>query len=276
MTPKPLIVLTNDDGIASPGLRAAAEAVYEFGELLIMAPTEQQTAMGRSFWGPKHEFFHPADFRIDGAAIRAFHCHSSPAQVVLHGLDVLAPDRPPDLVISGVNYGENLGLNVTLSGTVGAAMQAASMGIPALAVSLQTDVAYHYEYGELEWAAARHFVRLFARKMLDRALPDDVHVLKIDIPSDATPETPWRVTRLARQSYFYLLKQPLAPDTRIGDRKVVIEVDHDRLEADSDIHAIVNDRVVAVTPLSLDLTSRVSIAELADTLGSGDDQRVVE
>ncbi|MBN1556653.1 MAG: 5'/3'-nucleotidase SurE [Lentisphaerae bacterium] len=267
MTHQPLIVLTNDDGIRSPGLRAAAEAVLTLGELLIMAPTEQQTAMGRSFWGAKHERFYPADYPVNGTSVRAYHCHSSPAQVIVHGLDVLVPEGRPDLLISGVNYGENLGLNVTLSGTVGAAMQAASMGVPALAVSLQTDVAYHYAYGELEWAAARHFVQLFARKMLAGALPEDVDVLKVDIPSDATPETPWRVTRLARQSYFYLLRQPLAPETKIGDRKVIIDVDHDRLEADSDIHAVVNDRVVSVTPLSLDLTSRVGLDAVRDVLG---------
>jgi 5'-nucleotidase len=254
---QPFIILTNDDGIESPGLHAAAEVLAGLGDLLILAPSEQQTAMGRSLWGPKDSRFRSATFPVKGERVRAFHCHGSPAQVILHGLDVLTPDRRPDLLVSGINYGENLGMNVTLSGTIGAALQGASMGIPALAVSLQTDVSFHYEYGDVDWAGSRHFMRLFAERMLNCRLPEDVDVLNVNVPADANATTPWRLTRLARQSYFYLLKTALGPDVRVGDRKVVIRVDHDRLEPDSDIQAIVNDRVVSATPLSLDLTSRV-------------------
>lgn len=266
---QPLIVLTNDDGVESPGLRAAAEALVGLGDLMIIAPSEQQTAMSRSLWGPKDSCFRPAEFPVSGVGIRAFHCHGSPAQVILHGLDVLTPDRRPDLLVSGINYGENLGLNVTLSGTVGAALQGASMDIPALAVSLQTDVSLHYEYGDIDWTGAKHFMRLFAERMLARRLPEDVDVLNVNVPSDAGPATPWRLTCLARQSYFYLLKTPLGPETRVGDRKVIIRVDHDRLEPNSDIHAIVNDRVVSATPLSLDLTSRTDPAQLSQLLDGG-------
>jgi 5'-nucleotidase len=262
----PLIVLTNDDGIASPGLRAAAEALLGLGDLLVLAPTEQQTAMSRSLWGPGDSMFHPADFPVDGGTVRAFHCHGSPAQVILHGFDVVTPDRRPALLVSGINYGENLGMNVTLSGTVGAALQGAAMGVPGLAVSLQTDVAYHYAYGDVDWSAARHVLRGFAERLLAQPLPDDADVLNVNVPADAGPDTPWRLTRLARQSYFYLLPMPLGPQTRIQDRKVVIRVDHETLEPDSDIHALVNDHVISATPLSLDLTSRTDLSALNSAL----------
>jgi len=134
MTDRPLILITNDDGIQSKGLRAAAAACEPLGELLIAAPAMQQSGAGRSMPPASEGRIYPEDVVVNGRTIVAYGIEGSPAQVVEHALFEIA-QRPVSLVISGINYGENLGESITVSGTVGAAMEGASFGIPALAVS---------------------------------------------------------------------------------------------------------------------------------------------
>ena len=120
---RPFILLTNDDGIESPGIRAAAEAVLDLGDLIIAAPAKQQSGMGRAF--PRLEdtgIIETSCIRINGQEIPAYGVHGSPALAVAHGILEIA-DRKPDLCISGINYGENLGQTVTCSGTLGAAIE---------------------------------------------------------------------------------------------------------------------------------------------------------
>jgi len=261
-----LILLTNDDGIQSPGLRAATRAVLGLGELLVVAPATQQTAMGRSFTGRHDAALEPVDYVVEGHRIRAYACEGSPASVVRHGLLVLCQERLPDLVVSGINYGENVGGSVTASGTVGAAFEAASRGIPSLAASLQVHPSDWLHYGERDWTAAEHFLRLFAGKLSRMDLPFDVDLLKIDVPENATVETPWRLTRLSRQRYFRRVLEDPSLESRLGDGHFAVDIDHERLEADSDVHALVNESAVAVTPLSLDMTSRTDFSLIRQAL----------
>jgi 5'-nucleotidase len=84
----------------------------------------------------------------------------------------------PDLVVSGINYGENVGSGITISGTVGAAMEGASLGVPSLAVSLETSEEHHLSYSaEVDFSAAAYFTAYFARLLLERNMPADVHLL---------------------------------------------------------------------------------------------------
>jgi 5'-nucleotidase len=264
---KPLILLTNDDGICSPGLLAAAEAVHDLGELLIVAPVTQQTGMGRASPQVTNGSIEKEVLRVSGQELIAYGLPASPAQAVTYGVLVIAARRP-DLVISGINYGENLGTSVTVSGTVGAALQAADLGIPGLAVSLETDKAYHYNHGQdVDWEAAGYFTHQLAGAMLQRQLPFDVDVLKVDIPADATARTPWRLTRQSRQSYYEVLRLDEQPETTSPPRlDYRVSVHWETLEPDSDIHAFASDRVVSVTPLSQDLTSRTELAALEEML----------
>ena len=193
----------------------------------------------------------------DGRTVVAYRVDGSPALVVIHAVLELAPRRPA-LIISGINYGENLGTDVTVSGTVGAALQGAAMGIPSLAASLQTPKETHANPSEdVDFAAAIHFTRLFAQRILTTPLPFDTDLLKLDIPSGATLETPWRLTRVSRHSYFV----SAAPERRILTDPGVIDYEPlthpERTEPDSDIYALAVDRVVSVAPMSVDLTSRV-------------------
>lgn len=262
----PLILVTNDDGIDSPGLLAAVRAVRGLGDVLVVAPTRQWSGASRCFARETTGIIHPRSLAVDGEPIPAFAVDGSPAQVVLHALLELAP-RPPDLLVVGINYGENPGADVTCSGTIGAALQAASCGTPALAVSRQAPKEVHLNLSDdVDFTAAAHFTRFFARRMLAVTLPWDVDVLKVDVPDCATPETPWRLTRQSRQTYF----RPVPP--RRKDLSQPGRMDYEAawdvrdLERDSDIYALVVDRVVAVTPLSLDLTSRADPAEVARRL----------
>ena len=253
---RPLILLTNDDGIASPGLREAAVALAEIGELLVAAPAYQQTAMGRSHTGRPGALLERVDLRIQGHSVAAYGLDASPATEVRHALQALCQDRKPDLVVSGINYGENVGSTITVSGTVGAAFEGAVHGIPALAISLQMDFSKIHHHGEADWLAAAHFARHFALRLLERAMPLDVDVVKVDVPEGATLATPWRLTRLSRQHYVQVILDEPHPRSALGEGHIAVCVDEATLEPDSDIYALVRDKVVSVTPLSLDATSR--------------------
>ncbi|MFC1452358.1 5'/3'-nucleotidase SurE [Verrucomicrobiota bacterium] len=266
--PPPLIFVSNDDGVDSPGLHAAVDALLPLGSVTVAAPRHQQSGAGRGLVGDPGERLHRVEYRVRETPVRAYSCNASPAQTVLHALDVLCSDTLPDLFVAGINYGENLGLNVTLSGTIGAAMEAASRGIPSLAVSLETDHAFHFSHGEVDWGVGIHFTREFAAGILSRRMPADVDVINVVIPDSATPDTPWRTTRASRQSYFATRLSDPSEASRIRDAEFGVYVDRDKLEPDSDIRAVLQDRVVSVTPLSLDMTSRTGLDEV-DTILRG-------
>ena len=253
-----LILVTNDDGIRSPGLRAAVEAVLPLGEVVVVAPSSQQTSAGRSLHGDKDGSFHRIELNIGGKTVIGYHCECSPARAVLHAFDVLFSGTKPSLLVSGINYGENLGANITISGTVGAAIQAAAHGVPGLAMSLQTGIENHRKHVDLEWDAARHFCREFAAWMLKTRLPADVDILNVNVPASATVKTPWKVTRLSRQNYFVNHLADPKPASKIGEAVCRYGFDAAALEPDSDIRAIV-ENVVSVTPVSIDLTARVEL-----------------
>lgn len=262
---RPLILLTNDDGIRSPGLRAAAEAVLDLGEVLVVAPRHQQTGTGRGISGERGQVPAREFLPVAGAEVPAYAILGTPAMAVIYGVLALSPRRP-DLVISGINYGANLGTDVLASGTLGAALEAADLGVPALAVSLETEKALHYDNStELDFGAAQHFVRFFAQRMLAAPLPHDVDVLKVDIPQGATVQTPWRVTRQSRCRYHIAFVRGYA-----ASGAPILDYDalqsFEGVEEDSDIWATRVERMVSVTPLSLEMTSRVDLRTLEGLL----------
>jgi 5'-nucleotidase len=255
-----LILVTNDDGIESKGLWAAVEALSPLGEVVVVAPDRQWSGGGRSMPPDVTGSYEVATVDVDGRAVVAYAVDASPALTVVHGV-VEFTSRRPDLVVSGVNYGANLGIEVTISGTVGAALEAGAFGIPALAVSLEMDSAYHLTGDETaDYAAAKAYTQRFARQVLDSGLSGDVQALNINLPCDATPETRWRLTRLSRQRYYL----PLAPDRENGNGRPGYKslLDAGQTELLSDVRAVQVDRIVSVTPLSLDLTSREDLTAL--------------
>jgi 5'-nucleotidase len=256
------ILITNDDGIHSPGLKAAVEAVLPLGRVIVVAPSSQQTSSGRSFKGDRASYLKRVEYRVNGADVEAYHAECTPARIVLHAFDVLFCKQKPDLVVSGINYGENLGSNVTISGTIGAVLQSATQGVPGLAVALQTHIADHHSHADKEWTAAIHFTRRFAGLMLGKTMPEDVDILNVNVPVTANVETDIRWTRLSRQPYFGNSISNPSLESRIGDARCCYAYDVARLEPDSDIRMFL-DGFVPVSPMSLDLTSRVNIESLS-------------
>lgn len=260
-----LILLTSDDGVESPGLAAAAAALDSLGDLLIVAPSAQQSAMGRSMPITSDGRLIKTRIGANGLTWEAYGANASPAQAIQHALLELAPRRP-DLAVSGINYGENLGISITISGTVGAAMEAATHGIPALAISLQVEPAFHMSNDRsVDFSVAMHFTRQFAMTWLALGRIPDVDLLKIDIPATATVATEWRVARLERQPYY----RPLRPlrDHLHDAGAIGYEIVHppDR-DTRSDVSMLL-DGMVAVVPLSLDMTSRFPLDDLQKRLG---------
>jgi 5'-nucleotidase len=263
---KPLILLTNDDGIKSPGLWAAAEALSAIGFVHVVAPRDLFSGAGRSLPSTSTGIIQPQQVQVNGKEWTVYSISSSPAQAVLHGVLEILPARP-SLVVSGINYGENLGTGITISGTIGAALEAASIGIPALAISLETEQQHHLSYStEVDFSVAAYFTALFGQILLNHAMPPDVHVLKVDVPATATQETPWEVTRVSPQRYY----EPLPPQRTSWDvpGPVGYRVSGDATQdsPNTDIYAVRVKNVVSVTPISLDMTSRVKRQELQTLL----------
>lgn len=259
---RPLILFSNDDGIQSPGLWAAVEALDELGDLLVVAPREQQSGMGRSLPVSSEGRIYEQTRQINGHELTVYAVDGTPAQAVQHGVLELAP-RLPSLVVSGINYGENAGNGVTISGTVGAALEGASLGVPALAVSQQTPKDLHLTYADVDFSASAYFTRYFAEYLLNnRRMPDDVDVLKIDVPANATHESPWRVTRLSRRRVYWPTRPERIQLNDEGKLGYEYMTDPSRAEPNSDVYAVMHEGVVSVTPLSLDLTSRTDLFRL--------------
>jgi len=254
---KPNILLTNDDGIRSPGLWAAAEALSRLGFVTVVAPKEQSSGAGRSLPATSDGIILEETVEVGGQQWKVYSVGGTPAQAVQHGvLEILS--TKPDLVVSGINYGENVATGVTVSGTVGAALEAASMGIPSMAISLEADKIHHLSYSpDVDFSTAAHFAAEFGRLLLERILPVGVDLIKVDIPSDATPQTPWEWTQLSRQRYYVPIRPERTSWDIIGpvgyDLSYDIEIEPDN----SDVYTLVRKRLVSVTPLTLDMTARV-------------------
>ena len=263
---RPLILFTNDDGIESPGLWALVACFADLGDVLVVAPREQQSGMGRSLPIFSEGRIYPMD-EHGWENYNAYGVDGTPAQAVQHGVLELS-DRLPALVVSGINYGDNTGNGVTVSGTVGAAIEAASLGIPALAVSQQTRHDQHLSYSkEVDFSAAAHFARMFGEYLMGKARPDDVDLLKLDVPHGATTDTEWRVTRLSRRRVYW----PTRPEKRakpgdVGRLGYKLDMDASKAEPDSDVYAVLHEGVVSITPMSLDMTSRTDLFRLRQLL----------
>lgn len=255
---RPLVLFTNDDGIDSPGLWASAGAFADIADILIVAPAEQQSGTARSLPITSRGNIIERTLTVAGREITAYAVNGTPAQAVQHGVYEIAP-RWPALVVSGINYGENVGNGVTISGTVGASLEAACLGIPALAASLQVPKDLHLTYSrDVDFSAAAHFVRMFGGWLLNgNKRPADVDVLKLEVPAHATPDTPWKVTRVSRKRLFWPVRPPRRDLTLDGAVGYAQNLDPSTAEPDSDIYTVLHEGLVSISPISFDLTSRV-------------------
>jgi 5'-nucleotidase len=265
---KKQILLTNDDGIQSPGLWGAAEALSQLGYVTVAAPREQSSGAGRSLPVEFDGRIEPSKLNVNGQEWTVYAVGGTPTAAVMHAVLEILPEKP-DLVVSGINYGENPGTDITMSGTVGAAIEGAALGIPSLAVSLQLkDVLTDYlsHSSEVDFSVAGYFTRLVAEMLLEKRFPKGVDLVNVNVPRSATPKTPWRITCLADYRYF---KPYVAREGGFNARTKVladIEVHPGEVAPESDIQAFLFDKVVSVTPLTLDMTARVDLSDLEKKL----------
>ena len=238
-----LILLTNDDGIHSPGLAVLRESVESLGEVVICAPDRNCSASSRKLTIDRplrFEEIEPSVYAVDGTPVDCI-------IVAVHRL----LDRVPDIVLSGINLGPNLGEDVFYSGTVGAAMEARMYGAHAAAISLVSKRGIGLAYaGEVS--------RWVAELLMERRVPDG-SVLNVNVPREAKG-TGARLTRLGKRRYEGFLSNLKGPSGRevcwIGGGQVVWEPD-----PDSD-HAAVKDGSVSITPLGNDITDYQTLSAM--------------
>ena len=238
------ILLTNDDGINAPGLKALAAELADFGTISIVAPSREQSGAAQSLTLRQPIICHKMgerEWAVDG----------TPADAVIVALHRLLPE-PPDLVISGINFGANLGENVYYSGTVGAAREGALHHIPSLAVSLCSKAA------DLNFDTAARIARSAAEQVLKEGLPDQV-LLNINVPE------PWKggvkFTRQSKKITRNQLSEGQDPRGRVYYWLFEQRIDKD-VAPDSDYAAIFAG-AVSITPLHLDPTDTKSLNHLS-------------
>ena len=266
MKARPGILLTNDDGIQSSGLWAAAEALSKLGDVTVVAPRDPSSGTARSHPGNASGRIEVLEKKYGGTNHPVYTVDGTPAQAVLFALLEILP-ASPSLVVAGINYGENVGYGITISGTIGAVLEAAAAGIRALAVSLEMPLAGHRDSRlPFDFSAAAEFTESFARTLLKFPMPPDAVALKVDVPSDANADTPWKLTRLSRSRYY----QPEKPERKsLSDPAQIpygLVFDPQEVEEGSDVYTLHIERKVSVTPLSLDLTSRADFLALENAL----------
>lgn len=256
----PRILVTNDDGVYASGLQAAAKSVQGLGEVVVAAPSGQKSGVGRSI-----SVFEPlryAEVNLNG--FRAYAVTGTPTDSVIIGIFAIMKEMP-DLVVSGINVGENVSTDtVTTSGTIGAALEAASYGIPAIAASIQAvdqgDKFDLHHGAKHSFEVATKVLRRVAEKVLRHGLPEGVDVLNLNVPVSATEETEIAVTKLARKIFKTSVQERFDPRGR-----PYYWIDGELICCDAkgtDVQTLYQEKKISITPLSLDSTARIDLKML--------------
>lgn len=173
MTKKPLILVTNDDGITAPGIRTLIEVMNTIGDVIVVAPDSPQSAMGHAITVNSTLFVEKV--KVDSGKQSEYSCSGTPADCVKLAVNQILK-RKPDLCVSGINHGSNSSINVIYSGTMSAAIEAGIEGIPAIGFSL-LDYSWNANF-----EATKPFIKSIAENVLKEGLPSDV-VLNVNIPN---------------------------------------------------------------------------------------------
>lgn len=259
---RPLILITNDDGINSPGILVAAEAVEDLGDILIAAPQKQQSGMGRAFLRQKETGkIVQVELKGEKKFFKGYGVYGTPAFSVAHAVLELS-DRQPSICISGINYGENLGTILTCSGTVGAALEAVTYGIPAIAISLEAQIGAQRleKFEKMDFTDAQKILREWTERILKSGMKQGVDVLNINVPNETMGK--WKWTTQSRQNYFEFLKPGKRDFSKAYELQTIRRIKKDSLEKDSDVYAIYIERVTSVIPISINMTVHEAIPEL--------------
>ena len=256
-----MILITNDDGIDSLGLAAAARGAMRVGDVIIAAPNAQQTAMGRAY--PPREDLGIIDIiEIDigiGHPVEAYAVHGSPGYAAAYGIAEIAPKlrgRKPDITVSGINIGANCGSSITSSGTIGAALESVDMKVPALAMSLEIldyDLRCH-DFSGVDFSSAERATEYWLRHILEKGMPKEADFLNVNVPEVRIEPDDFVFTFMETHPYY---KAQPVPD-RDWRKPYRIRFDSEFGDKDaregSDIHALHFLRKTSVTPMTIDMT----------------------
>lgn len=255
------IVLTNDDGIDAVGLLAARQALEKIGDVLTVAPDRNRSGVGRSisFGEPLHvEEYEMSD------GIMGYACSGTPVDCVrLVALGLM--DFEPDIVVSGINHGENLGDDITYSGTVAAAFEGIVIGVPGIALSLSVERSWHPgENEELHFGPVADFAARLVKVAL-KGLPAE-RILNVNAPN-LTEVSGVKVTKLGRRLYKDELIEVKDEQGRV--RYDIYNNPPGHHEGEDTDFAAVSSGEISVTPVHLDLTDQAGMEEI-DTWGMSD------
>lgn len=249
----PTILVTNDDGISSAGIKTLAKSLRTIGDVFMVAPDSEQSAVAHAL-----TLHRPLKFERTGPG--TYSVNGTPTDCVILGVNKLLPAKP-DIIVSGINNGGNLGDDITYSGTVAAAMEGTLLGVPSIAVSLVTG--NHSGHGfrrgvARSLAAASGFARELAVKVLDRGLPNDT-LLNVNVPDIKKIEGA-KITKQGKMVYDNGIQELKDPRGRkcywIGGGVPKWETGED-----TDFHAV-NTGYISVTPVHLDLTNYDVLTEI--------------
>ncbi|MBA3610181.1 MAG: 5'/3'-nucleotidase SurE [Rubrobacter sp.] len=258
------IVLTNDDGIDAPGLLAARQALERIGDVLTVAPDQNRSGVGRSITFGRSIRVEKREMADGGTG---YACSGTPVDCVrLVALGLM--DFEPDIVVSGINHGENLGDDITYSGTVAAAFEGIVIGVPGIAISLSIDRPWHETAQEqTDMNGKLHFepVAEFAARLTKIALKGlpKGRILSVNAPNLPEGEVKGaRITRLGRRFYQDELVEVRDEEGRLAYDIYNNPPGHHEEEG-TDFAAIKNSEI-SVTPIHLELTDTAGMEELDD------------
>jgi 5'-nucleotidase len=249
-------LISNDDGITASGILAAKKAVDELCETYVVAPEHQQSGIG-------HALTLNEPLRINERTLRdgskGYGVTGTPTDAVTLALFEIM-DEKPDIMISGINTGFNLGkAELTTSGTIGAAIEAASFNIPAIAISQEVtrdDIKFDTGEVEIDFDFAGKMLKKIAKIILKKGLPEGIDLLNVNIPANPINEE-FEVVTLGKRMYVPIIEKRLDPR-----EKPYYWIGGDPYESDvpgTDGHALRKYQKTTVTPLKIDLTSDMSL-----------------
>lgn len=251
MNQKPLILVTNDDGITAPGIRALISVMHELGNVVVVAPDKPQSAMGHAITINNTLYLNRTSAK--DSDITEYSCSGTPVDCVKMAVSEILKQKP-DLCVSGVNHGSNSSINVIYSGTMSAAVEAGIEGIPAIGFSLQD-----FDW-EADFEPAKPFIRKIARQVLEHGLPEGV-LLNVNIPKLSSDQIKGiKVCRQAKASWIEKFDKRTTPFGRDYYWLTGEFVNQDKGE-DTDEWALDNG-YISMVPVQFDLTAHHAIQQL--------------
>jgi len=239
---KPVILITNDDGITAPGIKNLIEAVKDLGKVVVVAPDKPQSGMGHAITIGIPLRLHKVNL-FEG--IEAYQCTGTPVDCVKLAVDKVLHHKP-DICISGINHGANHSINVIYSGTMSAAVEAAIESIPSIGFSL-------LDYSlEADFSAARKYARIIVEQMLN-STPDKHCVLNVNIPIATVNEI--KGVKICRQAYAKYEEDFIERDDPHGRKYYWLTGEFVNFDegTDTDVWALAN-KYISIVPVQFDLT----------------------